>query len=428
MMVRMKETQKLPKINLVTIGHKDHGKSTLIGRLLYDAGAIKGDKLKELENTAKKLGKKEFEFAFVLDQFQEERNGGLTIDIMHTPFQSKKFFYTIIDCPGHKEFIKNMLTGASNADAALFLISAKGDEGIQEQTKEHAWLIKVLGVHQIVVAISKMDAVDYSQERFNEISEKAKEMLKTIGYPIEHVPFVPISGLRGDNVFKKSRNMPWYNGSTLVVALDKKVTPAEPPLNKPLRVLIQDALTSEKGDTLLVGRVETGVLKVGDKVTFEPSGISGEVDAIEKLDENLLVAKVGDNIGFKIKDTGKKIRRGQVCGHLDNPPTVAKEFLALIIVLRKTTIKKGDIQVFRCGTANVPCEIMEIVSKVDPKSGTIIDEHPALLEDGEAGRMRVVPTEPMVAEKQSEIPQLGRFVVRDNGTTIAAGIILNVKQ
>jgi len=424
----MKETQKLQKINLVTIGHKDHGKSTLIGRLLYDAGAIKGDKLKELEKTAKKLGKKEFEFAFVLDQFQEERDGGLTIDIMHTPFQSKKFFYTIIDCPGHKEFIKNMLTGASNADAALFLISAKGDEGIQEQTKEHAWLIKVLGVHQIVVAISKMDAVDYSQKRFNEISEKTKELLKTIGYPVEHVPFVPISGLRGDNVFKKSRNMPWYKGSTLVVALDKKVTPAEPPLDKPLRVLIQDALTSEKGDTLLVGRVETGILKVGDKVTFEPSGISGEVDAIEKLDENLSVAEAGDNIGFKIKDTGKKIRRGQVCGHLDNPPTIAKEFLALIIVLRKTAIKKGDIQAFRCGTANVPCEITEIVSKVDPKSGTIINEHPALLEDGEAGRIRVVPTEPMVVEKQSEIPQLGRFVVRDNGTTIAAGIILSVKQ
>lgn len=428
MMIKMKETQKMQKINLVTIGHKDHGKSTLIGRLLYDAGAIKGDKLKELERTAKKLGKKEFEFAFVLDQFQEERDGGLTIDVMHTPFQSKKYFYTIIDCPGHKEFIKNMLTGASNADAALFLISAKEDEGIQEQTKEHAWLVKVLGVHQIVAAISKMDTVNYSQDRFSEISEKVEEMLKTIGYPVEHVPFVPISGLKGDNVFKKSRKISWYKGPTLVAALDKTVTPAEPPINKPLRVLIQDALTSEKGDTLLVGRVETGILKVGDKVTFEPTGIVGEVEAIEKLNESLLVAEAGDNIGFKIKSTRKNIRRGQVCGHLDNPPTVAKEFLALIIVLRKTTIKNGDIPVFRCGTANVQCKIMEIVSKVDPKSGAIIDEHPALLEDGEAGRIRVVPTELMVVEKQSEIPQLGRFVVRDNGATIAAGIILDLKQ
>jgi len=428
MMIKMKETQKLPKINLVTIGHKDHGKSTLIGRLLYDAGAIKEDKLKELERTAKKLGKKEFEFAFVLDQFQEERDGGLTIDIMHTPFQSKKYFYTIIDCPGHKEFIKNMLSGASNADAALFLVSAKEDEGIQEQTKEHAWLVKVLGVHQIVVAISKMDTVDYSQERFNEISEKVKEMLKTLGYPAEHIPFVPISGLKGDNIFKKSHNTPWYKGSTLVAALDKTVTPAEPPIDKPLRVLIQDLLTSEKGDALLVGRVETGVLRVGDKVTFEPSGIVGEVEAIEKLNESLLVAEAGDNIGFKIKGTGENIRRGQVCGHPDNPPTVAKEFLALIIVLRKTAIKKAGIPVFRCGTANVPCKITEIVSKVDPKSGAIIDEHPALLEDGEAGRIRVVPTEPMVVEKQSEIPQLGRFVVRDNGATIAAGIILDVRQ
>jgi elongation factor 1-alpha len=423
----MEEPQKLPKINLVTIGHKDHGKSTLIGRLLYDAGAIKGDKLKELEKTAKKRGKKEFEFAFVLDQFQEERDRGLTIDIMHTPFQSKKYFYTIIDCPGHKEFIKNMLTGASNADAALFLISAKEDEGIQEQTKEHAWLIKVLGVNQIVVAISKMDTVNYSQDRFNEISEKVKEMLKTIGYPVEHVPFVPISGLKGDNVFKKSRNMPWYKGSTLVAALDTTVTPAEPPINKPLRVLIQDVLTSEKGDALLVGRVETGVLKVGDEVIFEPSEIVGEVEAIERLDESLLAAEAGDNIGFKIKGAEENIKRGQVCGHLNNPPTVAKEFLALIIVLGKTAIKKGNIPIFRCGTANVPCKITEIVSKVDPKSGTIISEYPTLLEEGEAGRIRVAPTEPMVAEKQSEIPQLGRFVVRDNGATIAAGIILDVK-
>ena len=211
---------ELPKINIITAGHVDHGKSTLIGRLLYDSGALREDQLRKLKELAKELKRETFEFAFVMDKLKEERERGLTIDIMHRPFQTKKYFYTIIDCPGHRDFVKNMITGTSQADAAIFVISAKPGEGVQEQTREHAYLMKVMGVSQLVVAINKMDAANYDQKRYEEVVEESKKLLSSIGFKVDKIPFVPVAALKGDNVAKKSTNMNWYKGPSLLEALD----------------------------------------------------------------------------------------------------------------------------------------------------------------------------------------------------------------
>jgi len=419
---------ELPKINIITAGHVDHGKSTLIGRLLYDSGAIRPEQLREMEKLAKEYKKETFQFAFVMDKLKEERERGLTIDIMHRPFKSNKYYYTIIDCPGHRDFVKNMITGASQADAAIFVVSAKTGEGVQEQTKEHAFLMKVLGVNQLVVAINKMDTVNFDQGRFEEVSNDVKKLLKSIGFDVDKIPFVPVSGLHGDNVFKKSENLPWYKGPTLIEAMDSTIKPPEQPIDKPLRIPIQDTYSITGVGTVPVGRVETGILKVGDKVIFEPSGATGEVKSIEMFHKKQPEARPGDNIGFNVRGVGKKdVKRGDVCGHPNNPPTVAKEFTAQIIVLQHpTVITAGYTPVFHCGTASIACKIEEIIAKIDPKTGEVIEEHPKFIKTGDAARIKVVPTKPMVVEKQSEIPQLARFAIRDMGQTVAAGIVIDV--
>jgi elongation factor 1-alpha len=417
-----------PNINLMTAGHVDSGKSTLIGRLLYDSGAIREEEMRKLKELAGELKKETFEFAFIMDTVKEERERGLTIDIMHRPFETQKWFFTIIDCPGHRDFVKNMITGASQADAALMVISAKTGEGVQEQTKEHAWLLKVLGIKQIIVVINKMDTVNYDEKRFNEVKEEATKLFKMIGYNVEEIPFIPVSAYMGDNVVKKSDKMPWYKGGTLVETLDAVIKEPEKPIDKPLRLPVQDVYSITGVGTVPVGRVETGVLRVGDTIVFEPAGVKGEVKSIEIFHKQIPEAKPGDNIGFNVRGVAKEqIRRGDVVGHVNNPPTVAKEFIAQIIVLQHpSVITAGYTPVFHCHTASVACRIEEIIAKIDPRTGAVIQEHPDFIKTGDAAKIRVVPTKPMVIEKQSEFPELARFAIRDMGMTIAAGICLDV--
>jgi len=421
---------ELPKINIITAGHVDAGKSTLIGRLLYDSGAIRDDQLRKLKDIAKELKRETFEFAFVMDSLKEERERGLTIDIMHRPFQTKKYFYTIIDCPGHRDFVKNMITGTSQADAAIFVVSAKPGEGVQEQTKEHAFLMKVMGVNQLVVAINKMDTNNFNQKRYEEVVADTKKLLNSIGFKTDGIPFVPVSGLNGDNVFKKSDKMVWYKGSTLVDEMDATIKPSELPTDKPLRIPIQDVYTITGVGTVPVGRVETGVLKEGDTLIFEPSGAKGEVKTIEMFHKKQPQAKPGDNIGFNVRGIGKgDAKRGDVAGHVKSPPIVAKEFTAQIVVLQHpTVITAGYTPVFHVGTASIACKVEEIIAKVDPKTGQVIKEKPDFIKTGDAARVRVVPSKPMVVEKQADIPQLARFAIRDMGTTVAAGIVLDIKK
>ncbi len=414
-----------PHLNLVFIGHVDHGKSTTVGRILYDTGAIDEQTLKRLREEAEKLGKATFEFAFLMDRMKEERERGVTIDVAHKDFETQKYYFTIIDAPGHKDFVKNMITGASQADAAVLVVAAP--DGVMAQTKEHAFLARTLGIKQLIVAINKMDAVNYDEKRFNEVKEQVANLLKTIGYKVDQIPFIPISAYKGDNVVKKSENMSWYKGPTLVEALDQ-LTPPEKPVDKPLRIPIQDVYSITGIGTVPVGRVETGVLKVGDKVIFNPPGVSGEVKSIEMHHQPLQQAEPGDNIGFNVRGVGKNdIKRGDVCGPVDNPPTVVKEFTAQIVVLQHpSAIAPGYTPVFHAHTAQVACTITELLKKLDPRTGQVLEENPKFLKTGDVAIVKIVPTKPMVIEKAQEFPPLGRFAIRDMGMTVGAGLVLDV--
>ncbi len=414
-----------PHINLVTIGHVDQGKSTLIGRLLYDTNSIPETEMRKIEEKAKELKKESFKFAFVMDRLKEERERGLTIDIMHQRFDTDKYEFTIIDAPGHRDFVKNMITGASQADAAILVVGAK--EGVMPQTKEHVYLVRTLGINQLLVVINKMDEVNYDQAAYNKTKEDVEKLLKTVGYDVSKIRFIPISAWYGDNVAKKSDKTPWYDGPTVLEALNE-FQPPEQPIDKPLRIPIQDVYSITGVGTVPVGRVESGVLKVGDKLVFMPSGKTGEVKSIEMHHEQISEARPGDNIGFNVRGVGKdEIKRGDVAGHPDNPPTVAQEFTAQIIVLQHpSVITKGYTPVFHINTAHVAGQIEEILKKIDPKTGAVVEENPDYIKPGDAAVIRVKPLKPVCIEKQSDFPKLAKFAIRDMGMTIAAGMCIDL--
>jgi len=411
-----------PKVNLVVIGHKDHGKSTLIGRLLYDSKAILEQKMQEIKTELEKSGKKEFEFAFLLDSLEEERKGGLTIDIIQTPFKSKKYFYTIIDCPGHREFIKKMLTGASQADAAILVVSAK--EGIEDQTKQHAFLVKTLGINQLVVAINKMDQTEYGKNVFYETCKIMDKILKPIGF--ENVPKVPISAYHGDNVFAKSKNMKWYNGSTLIDTLDDNVKPIQSPLNKPLRGCVQDTYKLENNE-VVVSKIETGVLEAGKTIYFSPSGKKGTVKEIQMFGSQLEKAAPGDSVGLLV-DGVRDVQRGEVISYPENPANKARSFTAEIILFSNTEMKAGDLHTIRCGTAQKKCRVDEVLTEIDPLKLTTSTTSPNALKEGSVGEVKLSPQEPLCIEKHMDFPPLGRFVIEGKRGPIGAGIVLDVEH
>jgi len=415
-------------LNLVFIGHVDHGKSTTVGRILYDSGSISEQDMKKLKEEAEKVGKATFEFAFAMDQLKEERERGVTIDIAHKEFQTPKYYFTIIDAPGHRDFVKNMITGASQADAAVLVVSAK--EGIQPQTKEHAFLAKVLGIQQMVVGINKMDNIGYDRVKFEDLKAQLMTLLKNIGYKTEALQFIPYSAYEGANAVKKSPDkMSWYTGPTLVESFDKFIVPAKP-LDKPLRLPVQEVFTITGHGTVPVGRVETGVLKPGETIVFMPSGAKGEVKSIEMHHQPLTQAQPGDNVGFNVKGVDKKdLGRGQVAGSASNPPTVVQDFTAQIVVLEHpTAIAKGYTPVFHIHTAQMACTVVDILEKKDPKTGQTLQKNPDFVKTGDVAIVKVKPLRPLVVEKFSEFPQLGRFAIRDMGQTVAAGVVLEVTK
>ena len=413
-------------LNLIFIGHVDHGKSTSVGRILYETGALSEQQLRKLKEEAEKVGKATFEFAFTMDTLKEERERGVTIDLSHKEFQTQKYYFTIIDAPGHRDFVKNMITGASQADAAVLVCSAK--EGVQAQTKEHAFLAKVLGVSQMIVAINKMDAVNYDHVKFDETKMAMSTLLKNIGYKVENIPFVPMSGFQGTNIKNKpTAEMPWYSGPTLLECFDKLTAPVKP-TDKALRLPIQDVFTITGHGTVPVGRVETGILKLNETVVFMPSGAKGEVKKIEMHHQELTQAVPGDNVGFNVKNVDKKdVKRGEVVGPVSSPPTVAAEFTAQIVVLEHpTAIGKGYTPVFHLHTAQIACTIVEILEKKDPKTGQTMQKNPDFIKSGDVAIVRIKPLKPVVVEKFADFPPLGRFAIRDMGQTVAAGVVLSV--
>ncbi|MDO8427579.1 MAG: translation elongation factor EF-1 subunit alpha [Candidatus Diapherotrites archaeon] len=415
-----------PHMNLVFIGHVDHGKSTTVGRFLYDSGALSEQDYRKLEAEAKAQGKETFVFAYVMDKLKEERKRGVTIDVAYKKFSGQKYDFTIIDAPGHKDFVKNMITGTSQADAAVLVVSAK--EGIQPQTKEHAFLAQVMGIRQLVISVNKMDDVGYEKAKYEATKAELSKLLSGIGYKVDQINFIPTSAWKGDNLAKKSTNMPWYTGPTLMEALDTLVPPKSP-TDKALRLPIQDVYTIKGFGTVPVGRVETGIMKPGDKVIVNPPGKSGEVKSIEMHHEQLTEALPGMNIGFNVKGLEKgDIARGDVLGHSNNPPTIAAEFIAQIVVLNHpTAIPINYTPVFHMHTAQVACTLLEIQKRMDPKTGAVVEENPKFLKTGDAAIVKIKPTKPICVEEYKSFPQLGRFAIRDMGQTVAAGMITQVK-
>ncbi len=416
-------------INLVFIGHVDHGKSTTVGRLLYDTKNIDDITLKKLKEKAAELGKGGFEFAFVMDNLKEERERGVTIDLAHKRFESPKYYFTIIDAPGHRDFIKNMITGASQADAGVLVVAA--NDGVMAQTREHVFLAKTLGVAQLIVAVNKMDTKDYLEARFNEVKEDVTKLLKMVGYNPAVIQFVPMASYPGQNIAAKATLMPWYKGPCLLEAMDNLKEP-EKPTQLPLRLPIQDVYNITGIGVVPVGRVETGVMKVGDKVIVVPGregkGVSGEVKSIEMHHEPLQQAEPGDNVGFNVRGLAKNdIARGDVLGKVDNVPTVASEFTAQIIVLNHpSVITIGYTPVFHIHTAQVACQITSIEKQLNPTTGEVLKEHPDFVKNGDAAIVKIKPLQPLCIEKQKEIPQMARFAVRDSGATVAAGMCIDL--
>jgi elongation factor 1-alpha len=418
-----------PHLNLVFIGHVDHGKSTSVGRMLADTGNVDAYLIEKYKKQAEEKGKATFEFAWVMDSLKEERERGVTIDVAHKRFNTDKYYFTVIDAPGHRDFVKNMITGTSQADAAVLVVSAI--EGPQAQTKEHIFLARTLGVKQVIVGLNKMDATKpaWSEQRYNEVKAEVSKILKSIGYKPEEVPFVPYSAYKGDNATKPSANMPWYKGPTLLDALNLLKEPAKA-TNLPLRVPIQDVYTITGIGTVPVGRVECGVLKPETKIMFEPAHVVGEVKSVEMHHEQMAAAYPGDNVGFNVRGIAKNdVKRGDVAGPIDNPPTVAKTFVAQIMVLNHpSVITVGYTPVFHIHTAQVACTFLELQKKLDPATGATKEENPQFLKTGDAAIVKIQPSRPMVIEKAKEFPQLGRFAIRDMGQTVAAGICLDVEK
>ena len=417
-------------LNVVFVGHVDHGKSTTVGRLLFGAGAFSEQELRKMRETAEKLGKKGFEFAFVMDKLKEERERGLTIDLAYKKIVTKKFQVTIIDAPGHRDFVKNMITGASQADAAFLVVAAP--EGVMAQTQEHVFLAKTMGVDQMAVIINKMDAVNYDEKKFNEVKEQVSKLLQSAGFKLDKINFIAASAYNGDNITEKSDKMSWYKGPTVIEQLDLFEEPKKP-VELPLRMPIQDVYNITGVGTVPVGKVLTGKMKPGDKVTILPArsgkGITGEVKTVEMHHEQLKEAIAGDNVGINIRGVGKQdIERGDVIAHSDSPPTIAEEFTAQIFVINHpSVIAVGYTPVFHIHTAQIPCKFVEIQKQLDPKTGQTVKENPDYIKTGDAAIVKLKPLKPLVIETQKQNPHMARFAIRDAGRTVAAGVCIDVK-
>jgi elongation factor 1-alpha len=436
-------------INIVVIGHVDSGKSTTTGHLIYKCGGIDKRTIEKFEKEAQEMGKGSFKYAWVLDKLKAERERGITIDIALWKFETAKFYITIIDAPGHRDFIKNMITGTSQADCAVLVVACGTGEfeaGISKngQTREHALLAQTLGVKQLIVACNKMDTTEppFSEARYTEVQNEVSNYIKKIGYNPKAVPFVPISGFNGDNMLEPSPNMPWFkgwaierkegnvNGKTLLEALDCILTPSRP-FDKPLRLPLQDVYKIGGIGTVPVGRVETGIIKPGMVVTFAPQNLTTEVKSVEMHHESLAEALPGDNVGFNVKNISvKEIRRGSVASDSkQDPAKEAKSFTAQVIIMNHPgQIAAGYTPVLDCHTAHIACKFSELLEKIDRRTGKSIENTPKFIKSGDAAIVKMVPSKPMCVEAFTDYPPLGRFAVRDMRQTVAVGVIKSVAK
>jgi len=406
------EERALP---IVIVGHVDHGKSTLIGRLLYDTGCLPPDKFSEIQNSSETLGRN-LEFAFVMDCFEEERSRGITIDTTQTFFKTPKRRYVIIDAPGHKEFLKNMITGSSQAEAALLIIDAF--EGIRDQTRRHAYILGMLGFKQVCVLLNKIDLVEYAQDKFIQLKAEVTDFLNQLNI---HPTFIlPISAIQGDNVAHPSEKLSWFDGPTVLQVLDTfEALKVE---EKPLRLPIQDIYTID-GKKILVGRIEAGHLRKGERVYLLPEKKKVEVKIIEKfLEEDVPLAHFEESVGICLKGR-HRIKRGQILtGDLSS--TISDKIKANIFWMDARAHQKGETLLFRCVTQEIPCQIEKIYKKFDPASMELIEEEASSISGAEVADVLIHLKGQAVVDPFNDIPEMGRFVLEKDGRPVAGGIIL----
>lgn len=405
------EERALP---IVIVGHVDHGKSTLIGRLLYDTQSLPLDKYAEIQKTSEMLGKR-VEFAFVMDCLEEERSRGITIDTTQTFFKTPKRRYVIIDAPGHKEFLKNMITGSSQAEVAVLIIDSF--EGIRDQTKRHAYILGMLGLKQVCVLLNKIDLVDYSKDKFEELKGEITDFLGRLN--IRPTFILPISAILGDNVATPSEKIPWFDGPTVLEALDtfKELKVEE----KPLRFPIQDIYRID-GERVLVGRIEAGRLKKGETLFLLPNNRKVTVKSIRKfLSDDVTTASFEESIGISLKGR-PRVKRGQILS-ADLSSKISDRISANIFWMDPAGFHTGDSLLFRCVTQEVPCRIEKINKKFDPASMELIEKDAFSIEGAEVADVLLQLEEKVVADPFSEIPEMGRFVLEKDGRPVAGGII-----
>ncbi|HHQ44938.1 MAG TPA: GTP-binding protein [Candidatus Altiarchaeales archaeon] len=408
-------------MNIVIVGHVDHGKSSLIGRLFFDTESLPEGLMEELKKTCEMLGQK-LEFAYIMDNLEEEREQGITIDTAQTFFNTEKRSYVIIDAPGHVEFVKNMITGASQADAAILIVDA--EEGVREQTKRHAYILSLLGLSQVIVVMNKMDLVDYSKDRFDEVEKELKDFLSSIKIKPSYV--IPISAMEGDNLARKSDKMSWYSGITVLEALDTFKIKAKP-TEKPLRLPIQD-IYKRDDKRIHVGRIESGTVTAGQEVIVLPNPRKTKIKSVEEWNNPQKKSAVaGESTGVTLTDP-LFLDRGNVICSTDKLPKVAHKIHANVFWMSKTPVKVGERIAMKIATQEVMSVIEEISRRINSSSLEVLAENADHLENNDLGEVILKLEKELVVEDFNEVPELGRFVLEKNMDTAAGGIITHIHE
>ncbi|MHC4083925.1 MAG: sulfate adenylyltransferase subunit 1 [Planctomycetota bacterium] len=405
-------------LSFVIVGHVDHGKSTLIGRLLYDTDSLPPDKIEEVKKASDGQGR-QTEFAYLLDHLEEERKQGITIDTTQVFFKTDKRRYVIIDAPGHVEFVKNMITGASQAEAAILIIDVV--EGVKEQTKRHSYMLSLLGLHQVVVVLNKMDLVDFSHDRFDTIKKDVAEWLKSIS--IEPTCYIPISAIKGDNVANKSENMDWYTGLTFLESLDT-LQNRQTPEDKPLLMPVQDVYkVGEK--RINVGRVESGVIEKGTEVKILPTSQITNVNSIEKYLEDTDKAVASECIGITTTDP-VFLDRGNVVCLPGAEPVLTDRIPANIFWMARHDFVKGQKLTIRCATQETVCKVESIDKRINSSTLEVIAENSDMIKNLEVAEVIIKTKKPVAIKDFNDVQELGRFVLVQNENVCAGGIIAEI--
>ncbi len=405
------------KLKFVIVGHVDHGKSTLIGRLLYDTNSLPEGKIEEIKQLCESLGK-DIEFGYVMDHLEEERDQGITIDTAQTFFSTEKRDYVIIDAPGHVEFVKNMISGASQAEAAVLIVDA--EEGVKEQTKRHAYILGMLGLSQVIAVINKMDLVGFDRERFETVKKDLLEFLSHINIKPSYV--IPISAKNGDFIASKTATMDWYDGPTVLEALDTFRT-KESANEKPLRYVVQDVYSFDK--RIIAGRVESGIIRKGDMIKVLPSGEKTRVKSVEEYLRNVTEAEAGKSTGITTEDK-LFIDRGNVIVSDGDLPAVTSRIKANVFWMDRIPFKKGESLRFRCATQEVNCEIEKINKVINSSTLEMISTDADGINNREVASIIIRTDKPVVVENFNKMEELGRFVLGREDTS-AGGIITELE-